>query len=89
MFFLECHHAIGKQPGSPLSDFKWERISLGTREDQGFPGLTDPALVAARDLLLTRPDVIGVRVVWNAPAPVAPQPAIPQFDGQIVAAVGR
>ena len=89
MFFIECHHAIGKQPGSPLSDFKWERIPLGTREDQGFPDMNDPALVAARDLLLTRPDIIGVRVVWNAPQPVIANPIAARFEGQIVAQSGR
>jgi len=89
MFFIECHHAIGKQPGSPFSDYTWERIHLGDGHDAGYENLTDPRLAQTRDLLLARPDIIGVRVVWNAPQPTTAQPIAVRFDGQIVAQSGR
>lgn len=99
LFFLECHHAIGKPPGSPVSEHVWERITLGDGRDAGFTSLGDPALVATRDTLLTRPDIIGVRVVFQTdqptpqtfqskPSAMPGQPPVAPTDGQIVATTG-
>jgi hypothetical protein len=89
-FFLECHHAIGKPLASPLTDYRWEPITLGGGHDAGYDSLTDLRLAEARDALMARPDVAGVRVVFRAakPAPVGP-PAAPPKDGQVVLMVGR
>jgi len=101
-YFIEIHHAIGKSPAPALSDFTWEQYPLGTREDQGFLDVDGPAVNDVVKVLLSRPDVIGVRVVFH-PDPVAvlprtfhdtiPQeggPAVPApADGQIMATHGR
>jgi len=90
VFFLECHHAIGKPIASPLSDYTWERIALGDGHDDGYAALDDLRLVQARELVMKRPDVIGARIVFqsDALAAVGGQ-AVPFTDGQIVATFGQ
>jgi hypothetical protein len=101
MYFLEVHHAIGKLPAPQLADFKWEQLPLGDQADGGFLHVDGPDVQSLVDRLLTRPDIIGVRVVFHGePAtiprtfhdtiPVETGPPIPApAEKQIMATHGR
>lgn len=91
-YFLECHHAIDKPLASPLSDYRWERVSIdGGRFDKGgFPTADDAAMLAVRDKLLTHPAIAGVRIVFSDDRmkPV-PLPKVAPADGDVVETFGR
>ena len=102
-YFIEIHHAIGKPLLPALSDFKWEQLPLDPQADQGFAAVDDPAIADRVTALLTRMDVIGVRVVFQPhspdtkaatfhdPAPgITPGPPVPPpADGQVMVGFGR
>jgi hypothetical protein len=67
---VQVHHAIGKLPGSPISDYAWETLHLGAQTET-FSDPTDPQAAALAARLLTRPDIIGVRLVYQPDAATA------------------
>jgi hypothetical protein len=92
MFFLECHHAIGKLPASPLSDYVWERLPLGGQET--FLDQNDPQIAPIVNRFLIRPDIIGVRLVYQPDAAVAavagvPIVAVSPTAGAVLATFGQ
>ena len=67
MIVVQVHHAIGILPGSPLSDYRWQTLVLGGQQET-FANEHDPAIPVLAQRLLTRPDVIGVRLVFEPDA---------------------
>jgi hypothetical protein len=61
---VQVHHAIGRLPGSPLNDYVWETLPLGGQQET-FQSQDDPAIQPLVARLLTRPDIIGVRLVFE------------------------
>jgi hypothetical protein len=85
---VEVHHAIGKLPASPLSDYVWERLPLGGQET--FLDQNDPQIVPIVTRLLIRPDIIGVRLVYQPDAVTATGGAQPApTAGAVVATFGQ
>ncbi len=92
MVTIEVHHAIGKLPASPLSDYVWETLPLGAQTET-FSDPTDPAIAALAARLLARPDIIGVRAVFQPDAVTAGGVALPAGPaakaGDVLAQFGR
>lgn len=91
MLVVQVHHAIGKLPASPLSDYAWETLPLGAQTET-FSDPADPQAAALAARLLARPDIIGVRLVYQpdvkpTPGPPAGVPA-PQ-PGTVLAQFGQ
>lgn len=93
MVTLEVHHAIGKPPATPLSDYKWEAVPLGDGIES-FADPDDPRIAQIADRLLGRPDILGVRVVVQPAAPAtAPGAAVAAANaaqpGQVLRVFGQ
>lgn len=70
MIAVQVHHAIGKLPGSALSDYAWETLTLGGQAET-FASQDDTSIPPLVAKLLTRPDIIGVRLVYQPDSAVA------------------
>lgn len=93
MVTIEVHHAIGKPPASPLTDYRWEAVPLGDGIES-FAGPDDPRVAKLVDRLLARPDIIGVRLVYQPDAGATPPGAAiaaanAALPGQVLATFGR
>jgi hypothetical protein len=86
---VEVHHAIGKLPASPLSDYVWEQLHLGAQQET-FTDQNDPQIAPIVNRLLTRPDIIGVRLVYQPDAVTATGGAQPApTAGTVLATFGQ
>lgn len=92
MIVVQVHHAIGKLPASPLSDYVWETLPLGAQTET-FSDPDDPGAAKLAARLLARPDIIGVRLVFqpDAKTPPGPPAGLPPTSkaGDVLAQFGQ